>query len=431
MPTLPGLQSQTNRPFAENYQMNARYTIAGWAPSGRIGFANRLKIDGAALNSTNENAQAAVFHLGYRRWLDGLRGVAILLVLAFHLSFIAGGSLGVDIFFVLSGFLITSLLVEEWQRRGSISLKRFYFRRALRLLPAFATLLGLYALYALLQPANERSAILKEIAVAGCYIANWPHLHQTGLPLLGHTWSLSLEEQFYLLWPLLLVAMLWARLSHRRVLQIVCAGIVACVVLRNVLYNLHDVPGPAKGAYIIRLYMGLDTRADTLLVGCMVGLLAAWNLLPNSRRFVHWTGVASLISVAALSYISWNKCLDHSQFYRGLFTLVALMVGVILVRLLVAPSRLAALVLEWPPLVGIGRISYAIYLYHIPFQAMLRPENHWRFPAAPFVVAGLSLAAAIVSYYCVERPCLRLKDRLQELDTVQPVSANFCPTGLR
>src|SRR5882757_8236262 len=115
------------------------------------------------------------FHLGYRRWLDGLRGVAILLVLAFHLQLLPGGSLGVDVFFVLSGFLITTLLAEEWQRRGAISLKAFYARRALRLMPAFLTLLLIICLSSFwMQSAEEAQARRSEVIVAGCYIANWP-----------------------------------------------------------------------------------------------------------------------------------------------------------------------------------------------------------------------------------------------------------------
>src|SRR5439155_18097163 len=120
--------------------------------------------------------------------LDGLRGVAILLVLAFHFGLMAGGSIGVDSFFVLSGFLITSLLVEEWQQRGSISLKHFYLRRALRLLPAFGALLLICLLSSLLLPSADAERRRREVLVAACYVANWPTLHGTPMPILGHTW---------------------------------------------------------------------------------------------------------------------------------------------------------------------------------------------------------------------------------------------------
>src|SRR5207249_271173 len=176
------------------------------------------------------------------------------------------------------------------------------------------------------------------------------------MPVLGHTWSLSVEEQFYLLWPLGLYAMLRARWPRRRILLMVGAGILASATLRMVLYNMHRTPGPEKIANIVRLYMGLDTRADSLLVGCLVGLLTTWGLLPKCRRFIVRAGVAALISPAILGYLAWHRCLDHSQYYHGLFTGVALMVGVIIVRLVAAPSRLGSLVLGSAPLVGAGRI---------------------------------------------------------------------------
>jgi peptidoglycan/LPS O-acetylase OafA/YrhL len=356
---------------------------------------------------------AAAFHLGYRPWLDGLRGVAILLVLAFHLGLMPGGSLGVDVFFVLSGFLITTLLVEEWQGCGSISLKHFYLRRVLRLFPAFVTLLLLcFFSSLLLNSAAEVAAQRREILVAGCYIANWPQLHRTGMVLLGHTWSLSVEEQFYLLWPVLLYGMLRLRLSRRVMVSLVCAGVVASASLRLVLYRLHGGTGPEKAANILRLYMGLDTRADALLVGCLIGLAAAWGLLPRSPRFTYWAGWAAVLSTAALGYLAWNRCLDHSQYYHGLFTGVALMTGSLLVRMLLVPHGAGAWLLQSRPLVGVGRISYGLYLYHIPILYWVQggsPRLGW---TERLLAAGLTMAAALVSSVVIERPCLRLKDRL-------------------
>ncbi len=367
------------------------------------------------------------FHLGYRRWLDGLRGMAIVMVLAFHLGFLPGGSLGVDVFFVLSGFLITTLLAEEWQRRGSINLKLFYLRLALRLIPAFVTLLLLCALSSLLLASAEAAARRREVIVAACYIANWPNLHKSSMPLLGHTWSLSVEEQFYLLWPVLLYFMLRLRWPRRRILLIVGAGVLLSASLRLGLYRAGRA-GPEKAPDIMRLYMGLDTRADSLLAGCLVGLLASWGLLPKSRRFVFGTGMASLASLAGIAYLAWNRCLDHSQYYHGLFTAAALMVGVLLVRLLAAPSRLSSLVLESAPLVGIGRISYGLYLYHIPIIALLGPLGLGH-PATAFAVAGLTLASALLSYFLIERPCLQLKDRFGRLPPENQPSLTLSMAG--
>lgn len=365
------------------------------------------------------------FRLGYRPWLDGLRGIAILLVLLFHFRFVPGGFLGVDIFFVLSGFLITCLLVEEWEAGGAISLKRFYLRRCLRLWPAFFTLLlasGLLTVF--LGTQAEMAAYRREMLVAVCYLANWPSFHQTAMNTLGHTWSLSVEEQFYLLWPLLFVAMLRLGCCRRRILQFLCLGILACVLLRMGLYGLHRTPGPAKVANILQLYMGLHTRADTLLVGCLLGLLAAWNRLPQSRRFVFWSGVAALLSAAALGYLVLFRALDHSQFYHGLFTAVALMVAIILVRLLAGPARFVTPILESRLLVSLGRFSYALYLFHIPIMHWWKPAGlGWDYPLETLQVASLSLAAAAVSYYAIERPCLRLKHRFRTSAVAAPMPA--------
>jgi peptidoglycan/LPS O-acetylase OafA/YrhL len=364
----------------------------------------------------------ARFHLGYRRWLDGLRGVAILMVLAYHLGVLPGGSLGVDVFFVLSGFLITTLLAEEWQRRGSISLGHFYLRRALRLLPAFVTLLLLYGLSTwLLRSPAESEASRWEILVAGCYLANWPSLHGISMNGLGHTWSLSIEEQFYLLWPALLAILLARGVSRRRILWLVGAGIVGCIALRITLYHVHRAAGMDKATSTVRLYMGLDTRADSLLVGCLVGLLAAWDLLPRTRRFVRWTGLAALASILVLAYLARYSAETQTIYYHGLFTLVAGMVAVVLVRLLAAPSRIGGLVLQSALLVGVGRISYGLYLYHVLVIYWLRPTGlGWDHPRTMAAALGLSFGAAIVSYFGIERPCLRLKDRLGHRAVMPP-----------
>ncbi len=375
------------------------------------------------------------FHLGYRRWLDGLRGLAILLVLAFHLRLVRGGSLGVDVFFVLSGFLITTLLVEEWQQHASISLRRFYGRRALRLVPAFFTLLAFCYLYALFfRSADELHAYRREMIVAACYVANWPALHQTPMTVLGHTWSLSVEEQFYLLWPLALYAMLRFRLARRRILGVVCLGILAATVIRGGLYVAHRcqrMPGVDDGSFTLRLYMGLDTRADALLAGCLAGLLASWNLLPSSQRFRFWTGVASLVSAAALACMVLTRDLAHHHNYYGMFALYALMTAIILIRLLQGPIRFVSPWLESGSLVYIGRISYALNLFHIPIIHWLAPAGlGWGFPAQTVAAAGLTFVAAALSYSCIERPFLRFKQRLQTARSSARTPMDVAPRAL-
>jgi peptidoglycan/LPS O-acetylase OafA/YrhL len=363
----------------------------------------------------NSGAPASPFRLGYRRWLDGLRGVAILLVLAAHIGHLRGGPLGVDIFFVLSGFLITCLLVEEWETRRTISLKHFYWRRAIRLLPAFFLLLAIAGLDALfLHSGPERLARFRAIAISACYLANWSILHPAQLFMLGHTWSLSLEEQFYLIWPVCLFIMLRSGLSRRTILLIVCAAIGLCCGHRLALLASRPAAGPEQLEYMIRMYVGFDTRADSLLVGCAAGLLVSWHMLPRSRRFIFWTGWIAAFSALFLCYLAWRHNQLEPRYHRGLFTVVAVMVAVIIVRLLSAPSRIGSLLLESAPLVGAGRISYSLYLFHSPVIVWLWPQGSMSLGLVDaLAIVAATFGIALLSYYGVERPCLRLKTRWQ------------------
>jgi peptidoglycan/LPS O-acetylase OafA/YrhL len=354
------------------------------------------------------------FRLGYRPWLDGMRGLAILAVFVYHLQLLGGGFLGVDLFFVLSGFLITSLLLQEWQERGSISFSRFYLRRALRLLPALFALIIACGAYILVFRPDEAAAFCKEAILTACYVANCPTLHDVSMPTLGHAWSLSLEEQFYLVWPLLLYAMLRLRLSRRVMIALLVAGIVASAAWRCVLFEMCAVPHAGNMSYLMRIYAGLDTRADVLLVGCLVALLAARGLLPRSRHFLRATGTVAAIGLPLIGYLMLTKHMGKPQFYYGLFTAVAATFAVIVARLLSGPPRVALTVLEWRPLVYLGRISYALYLVNSPIVNWFGWERlGWNHPVETLAVAGVAVAAAVALHHGVERPFLRLKSRLQ------------------
>lgn len=349
--------------------------------------------------------------LGYRRWLDGLRGIAILLVLAFHLGIVPGGFLGVDLFFVLSGFLITRLLLEEWQETGTISFRRFYLRRALRLLPALAVMILACELYTYcFRTFEEWRSLHHEALVAACYLSNWPTLHGVAMMTLGHTWSLSMEEQFYLLWPIGLWVMLRAGWDRRSIGLTVIGLIVAVMGWRSLQYAQRPATEVERVLQVLRLYMGFPTRVDTILVGCLVGLLTAGRKVPISRWGKPASMLAFPLAVVALGYMVGHSCLEHGQFYRGLFTGVAFLVGVILFRLLAGPVAIVSGILESAPLVGIGRLSYALYLFHVPILRWLPSlERRWAHAALALL---LTLGCALVSYFAVEQPCLRLKDRL-------------------
>lgn len=351
---------------------------------------------------------AADRRLGHRPELDGLRGVSILLVLYYHFKqslWLPGGFLGVDIFFGLSGFLITSLLVAEWAQTGRISLRQFYARRALRLLPALFVLLGvLCAGAALFLSARRAAEVYLGSLLTLFYVTNWALAFNLVLSLgpFNITWSLAIEEQFYLLWPPLLVAMLRLGWSRRRVLTVLTAAALFVPVYRALLWR-HGV---AHG----RLYYGSDTRADALLWGCVAGLLVSWNLIARGRAAEFWLRAAAWLALLLLA-VFMNLFGAATPFmYLGGFALVEVAVAVLLLALSVAPPRPMLAALRCAPLVWTGRISYGLYLWHWPvnWYAYLLPGS--RGTRAVLGVA-LSFVAATVSFYLVERPFLRLKRR--------------------
>jgi peptidoglycan/LPS O-acetylase OafA/YrhL len=349
--------------------------------------------------------------------LDGIRAVAVLGVLAFHagLSRVTGGLLGVDIFFVLSGFLITSLLVGEWSSSGSIGFRRFYERRARRLLPAlFLTMLlvAAYAHWFALPSTLEglRGDALSTLA----YVANW-HFIVTGQnyfirfgppsPLL-HTWSLAVEEQFYVVWPALALFVL--RRRGRRGLAVVAAvGMVLSATATAVLYH--------HGASVTRLYYGTDTRVQEVMAGALLAVV-----LPRLARRVRdaevggATGLASPGRVVSVIGTVGGLCLLWALFgvsggssflYSGGFLLVGTATAAVILLVMVRPGAVATRVLGLSVLGYIGRISYGLYLYHYPlFQMIDGPHTGLSGPALLSARLAATFAAAVVSYHLVEMP---------------------------
>ncbi len=381
------------------------------------------------LNAPIFQSESVPFRLGYRRWLDGLRGIAILLVLLLHAKLLRGGAIGVDLFFVLSGFLITSLLAEEWHRTGSICFRSFYARRMLRLFPAFFVLLVLFTGHTLwFSPAASRGERWYELAVASTYVANWNQIHGATLTLLGHTWSLSVEEQFYLIWPPLLYWMFRSGMSRPRILTCVVIGIVASATLRLGLNQQHRLFGTERTP-IMRLYAGLDTRADALLAGCLAGLYVAWNGFGNVKnKSAQWKVLAG-VSALGFCYATYQWDLCSFQYYDGIFTLVALCVAAFLIRMALLPSRIFASFLEFAPLVFLGKISYSLYLFHVLVFAMFgESELGWHKPGETTLALVFSVVVAVFSFVAVERPFLRLKSRFGL--TQKPVATAVQPSRL-
>jgi len=357
------------------------------------------------------------FSLGYRPSLDGLRGVSILAVMSYHLGLIRGGFLGVDIFFVLSGFLITTLLTAERIRSGSISFRKFYMRRALRLLPALVVLaitcdFATVIFARLYWPPEAFVPVVFGMAYASLvalfYVTNWVMISGQTLWILGHTWSLSIEEQFYILWPLCLLALLkWIR--HRGlILSFLTLGIAASLILRIALVRAH--------APVTRVFVGLDTRFDELLIGCMVGVLASWGLLATSRRSQLLVAAGAVAGAATLAVLLWEASSKDPAMLQGGLTVAAGSAGVLIADIVARPAGWLAQALGRQPLVGIGRISYGLYLWHFPIVyscgALIIDGTRPDLPRAALAI-GLTFVAAIASFRWVERPMLRLKRRFE------------------
>jgi peptidoglycan/LPS O-acetylase OafA/YrhL len=352
---------------------------------------------------------AADRRLGYVRGLDGIRAVAVLAVMCFHAGVprAIGGFIGVDVFFVLSGFLITSLLHDEWQRSGTIAIGAFYVRRALRLFPALFVLLAALQLYSLTFYFPEQVTRLRIESLATLfYVANWAYALEIvpQLGFLSHAWSLGIEEQFYLLWPLALRAML-ARLDRRQILGVLCAAIAASALWRAGLW--------AAGSPFPRVFFGFDTRLDVILSGCAAALALAWHA-PSARVRLMLDRAAILgaaVLVVASTRISWLA----SYMYFGGFTAIALAAVSVISSIRESPDGVLARVLSWGPLVAIGRISYALYLWHWPVFLACRTEGLELGEGALLALQfALTFALATASFFLVERPFLRLKARLHD-----------------
>jgi peptidoglycan/LPS O-acetylase OafA/YrhL len=365
--------------------------------------------------------QQGAFRLGYRPVLDGVRAVAILSVLAIHFrgdntSFpTRGGFLGVDIFFVLSGFLITSILLDEYARRGSISFRAFYVRRALRLFPALFLVVALFVLYAVtIGPDSNAQDNLIAAGATLTYWTNWLYgeqlfsISETGLT---HAWSLSIEEQFYLLWPVILVGAL--ALWRRRGALAVALGIVTAVPL------LRLVEWDGETSTMVRMYQALDTRADSLLIGCTLAILLTNNAwLRGTRSLVLRFALVPAVLVVVLSLMLAYEF--RPWVFLGGYTLFALATAVVLYNLVTWRPPVLAPLLELRPMVYIGRISYGLYLWHFPIYIILRSEVESGLIVA-LVGLLLTFAVAALSYRYVEQPFLRLKKRFDAPTRPSPV----------
>ena len=356
------------------------------------------------------------FKLDYNPALDGLRGVAILLVVLSHahVPLFAGAFLGVDLFFVLSGFLITSLLLMELrQNDGRLQYWRFYRRRFFRLMPALALFLATYCLVApLLWP--ELDDVYRDALVSLLYLADYGIAFFDSPNTLLHMWSLSVEEHFYLAWPPLLV--LLVRFSK--------AGAVwRPLALLYLLSWAWRVLWVAQGQQFYEIFFRFDTRASGLLAGC---LLAA--LVVEKPAFVQWLQTRMPwalwlpLAVPLLMQLGW----DHQGAMVWALTVVELATVVVLVAVQ-QRSGLVYEMLNTPALVRLGTLSYGIYLWHYPVVRYLRADHAW--PVAVVLTLLISTALAALSFYTLERWAMRYRDARPPAKGPQPRPAPPAGSG--
>ena len=330
--------------------------------------------------------------------IDGLRGLAVAEVVVFHAAgrLIPSGYIGVDVFLVLSGFLITGILLREYERTSTIRMRRFYGRRALRILPALVVVCVVMIGCALILPGlRDRQASLLGAVGALTYTAS-------PLAAAGHdlgdflpTWSLSVQEYFYVLWPLIMLLLL--RRAGRRM-------VVVVTVMTGV------AGGYTVSAYVLfhwseeRISYAADTRVVQLLVGVLFAVLI------SRTRIAVPTWLAAGCTAVLVGSIILPVSVTTSFYYAGADLLVAVLAALLVVHLAAGRSVLAR-VLSWRPMVWVGRRSYGIYLWSLPVGALVSLTP---MPVLPRFAAKVVLTVLVpaVSYTMVEQPMLRLRRHL-------------------
>ena len=346
--------------------------------------------------------------------LDGVRAIAVILVILYHLTpgAVIGGFIGVDLFFVVSGFLITTLLLREREATGRISLPGFWRRRARRLLPALGILILVCCTAAFAVGRDVLVGLGSQVLGAMTFSSNWLFLAMesdyftaTTPELFRNLWSLAVEEQFYLLWPLVLVFVL---LRIPRWLRIAIIAVVA--VASALAMGLLWAPESAT-----RVYFGTDTHAFGLAIGAVLAVVALhWPARP--LEWVRWRrgalGVAGVVALAGILAIGVLMPEDAAITFQGGLVLVSVLSAILIAALLV-PGSLLGSILESAPLRWIGQRSYGLYLWHWPvFILVTASLPGWsRTGLSGWAIGGIALAitvlAAALSYQFVEQPIRR------------------------
>ncbi|MEI8147740.1 MAG: acyltransferase family protein [Actinomycetes bacterium] len=351
--------------------------------------------------------------LGYLPALDGIRALSIVLVMLYHggVPGFDGGFFGVDIFFGLSGFLITSLLVEETHLHGRIDLPQFWRRRLKRLMPAIVVfLIGVNVISIFVQPAGLYRQLGADTASSLFFFANWHfivsqldyfQLFKLSSPL-GHMWSLSIEEQFYWIWP----PFLWFVLRrHVAIWKLVALTILIGVASQAlVLFEL------AHQASTSRIYYGSDTHLQGLVWGAVAAFLFARVRRQGgtSARVARLLATLSPIALVVILMCAHTIGSNSSFLNHGAFVLVAICVSVILLHLSTSPTSMMARLFSWRPVVFVGQISFSLYLWHYPiFRFITRNTVHQAHYSLFAVRIVVTIIVATISFFVIERPLRR------------------------
>ncbi|HTR73757.1 MAG TPA: acyltransferase, partial [Solirubrobacterales bacterium] len=346
----------------------------------------------------------------YLPGIDALRALAVLAVFGYHagLDWVPGGFLGVDVFFAISGYLITSLLLREFRTTDHLELGRFWLRRARRLLPAVGVLIAVAMIVSAIAEPDKIGQIRGDALASLFYFANWhfifdntSYFEQFGRPsLFTHLWSLSVEEQFYLFWPLVFAAGM-KLFGRRRLLVGVLAGAVGSLVLAWILFDPgHDAS---------RIYYGTDTHASGLLAGVALALVWSPVELRAHKSFGPLVGpILDALGVIGLGYLILSFLHVHDYdlaLWHGGYLWLALITA-LLIAVLAHPAARLGGILGTPPVLWLGLRSYSFYLWHWPVLALTRPGVDVDLPKGVLIPLQLALVLLLahLSYRYVELP---------------------------
>jgi len=374
-----------------------------------IAAAEHGRVDGAVAATEASPDRPPTFRLGNRPPLTGVRALCMIPVVVYHSDFhtLPGAWVPLQVFFVLSGFLITAMLAAEGRRHGKVSMTGFYSRRAVRLLPPLVltvVLMGIYASFVHVADASQR--IWGDSAAALFYSDYRQALgHAPFFGFLAQTWSLSVEEHFYVIWSVLIVA---AFAFHRRKLAYAFAIAGIAISVADRLYLVYSAPH-FDAAVFTRTYYAFDSRADAMFLGCLLGLLATDGFFSGWRPWA--TRLLTVAAVASSAFLIWillTAPLWQENLIVWWLPLSTLASAVIIVYFVILPRGWGSRIVGLAPLVFLGELSYTVYLVHFPVFLAIQPSGTgWGFWPTELLRLAIIASIAVASWFLIERPLMR------------------------